>query len=64
MSDGYVSSPNQPEIPDSKVRFSTQSREEVSLYGTPKEEMGPVNSSRLVLFIVCAVVEQHWTFSV
>ena len=46
MSDGYVSSPNQPEIPDSKVRFSTQSREEVSLYGTPKEEMGPVNSSR------------------
>ena len=47
MSDGYTSSsPNQPDMPDNKVRFSTQSREEVSLYGTPKEEMGPVNSSR------------------
>ena len=32
---------------DSRVRFSTNSREEVSLYGTPKEEIMPnVNSSR------------------
>ena len=46
MSDGYMSSPGPPEQPDSKVRFSKTSREEVSLYGTPKEEMGPVNSSR------------------
>ena len=32
---------------DPRVRFSTNSREEVSLYGTPKEEIMPnVNSSR------------------
>ena len=32
---------------DRRVRFSTQSREEVSLYGTPREEIMPnVNSSR------------------
>ena len=63
MSDGNLSSPTRtshpttgsttgsstyPEVGDTKVRFTTTSREEVSLYGTPKEEMGPgnVNSSR------------------
>ena len=37
-----------PEVGDTKVRFTTHSREEVSVYGTPKEELGPanVNSSR------------------
>ena len=49
MSEGSLSSPSHPiPCPDSKVRFTTHSREEVSLYGTPKEELGPtnVNSSR------------------
>ena len=50
MSDGNLSSPTTcPEVvPDTKVRFTTHSREEVSVYGTPKEELGPanVNSSR------------------
>ena len=52
MSDGNLSSPPgptpYPEVADPRVRFTTHSREEVSLYGTPKEELGPtnVNSSR------------------
>ena len=52
MSDGNLSSPPGPtpcpEVGDTRVRFTTHSREEVSLYGTPKEELGPgnVNSSR------------------
>ena len=62
MSDGNLSSPPRtchptttttttttyPEVGDTKVRFTTNSREEVSVYGTPKEELGPgnVNSSR------------------
>ena len=55
MSDGYLSSPTHPSstYPDTKVRFTTNSREEVSLYGTPKEELGPtnVNSSRCQLMV-------------
>ena len=61
MSDGYTSSSpthtitqemginTARETVDPRVRFtaSTHSREEVSLYGTPKEEIMPnVNSSR------------------
>lgn len=58
MSDGSLSSPNHSVMEptpapatigasDSRVRFTTLAREEVSLYGTPKEEIMPnVNSSR------------------
>ena len=49
QSQGPVSGQYQAQVGgvDPRVRFSTQSREEVSLYGTPREEIMPnVNSSR------------------
>lgn len=33
------------DLQNNKVHFSTE-KDDVSLYGTPKEELGPINTSR------------------
>ena len=46
-------------VPNNKVHFHTE-KDDVSLYGTPKEEVGTVNTSRLDSQIFRAIFEPHF----
>ena len=51
-----------PDVPNNKVHFHTHTdkeKDDVSLYGTPKEEVGTVNTSRWCLMHLHYVIQEN-----